>query len=356
MTLLATPALAEEKRPPAVTTPDTAAETDDDTETTPLPDSATPRITANTTPPTTPSPSAPPTTKPTPEPEPGTATAAPTPALTPTPTPTSTPTPTATENADRPDTTHAKANVDLRGVPETITAGGAWHEFAITIEPGEETGQLHTPTLHLANLDDDYVDTNIEVQYLANGSWHAAKSLTPPETFLAVYLVWPQAGVPLPTGMKELPIRFRAHTDAPNMTFHTSANIVDGVSQEAPWYTTNIISSDPGEPGDPGDPGNPGDPGDPGDPGSPGDPGGPGHPSDPGDPGDPGDPAHPGNPGDTGIPGDTGGSSSHGTGGELAHTGSDATSSWALGLTGTALGLGAALIAGTGRHRRRTHT
>ncbi|MGW6950690.1 hypothetical protein [Streptomyces xanthophaeus] len=47
--------------------------------------------------------------------------------------------------------------------------------------------------------------------------------------------------------------------------------------------------------------------------------------------------------------------SASGTGSELASTGADPASSWALGGAGTALVLGAALIAGTGRHRRRTH-
>ncbi|MEU9374877.1 hypothetical protein AB0D94_14035 [Streptomyces sp. NPDC048255] len=41
-------------------------------------------------------------------------------------------------------------------------------------------------------------------------------------------------------------------------------------------------------------------------------------------------------------------------GGELAATGSDPATSWALGGAGAALALGAALVAGTGRHRRRT--
>ncbi|MGW6941833.1 hypothetical protein ACWGF3_22955 [Streptomyces xanthophaeus] len=51
----------------------------------------------------------------------------------------------------------------------------------------------------------------------------------------------------------------------------------------------------------------------------------------------------------------TGQASASGTGSELASTGADPASSWALGGAGTALVLGAALIAGTGRHRRRTH-
>ncbi|MFD3699064.1 hypothetical protein ACFWUZ_23480 [Streptomyces sp. NPDC058646] len=45
-----------------------------------------------------------------------------------------------------------------------------------------------------------------------------------------------------------------------------------------------------------------------------------------------------------------------GTGGELAATGADPATSWALGGAGTALVLGAALVAGTGRHRRRSST
>ncbi|MFD7026432.1 hypothetical protein ACFWAR_00110 [Streptomyces sp. NPDC059917] len=42
------------------------------------------------------------------------------------------------------------------------------------------------------------------------------------------------------------------------------------------------------------------------------------------------------------------------TGGELAETGADAATSWALGGAGVALAMGAALVAGTGRRRRPT--
>ncbi|MEU9033432.1 hypothetical protein AB0D45_00720 [Streptomyces sp. NPDC048352] len=48
------------------------------------------------------------------------------------------------------------------------------------------------------------------------------------------------------------------------------------------------------------------------------------------------------------------GSNGTGTGGELAETGADAATAWALGGGGAVLALGAALVAGTGRHRRRT--
>lgn len=49
-----------------------------------------------------------------------------------------------------------------------------------------------------------------------------------------------------------------------------------------------------------------------------------------------------------------GSGTSGGTGGQLAETGTDAATSWALGGAGTALALGAALVAGTGRRRRTT--
>ncbi|GAA3380851.1 MULTISPECIES: hypothetical protein [Streptomyces] len=51
--------------------------------------------------------------------------------------------------------------------------------------------------------------------------------------------------------------------------------------------------------------------------------------------------------------GNTGGSTN--TGGELAETGADAATSWALGAGGVALAMGAALVAGTGRRRRVTN-
>ncbi|MBW5485430.1 hypothetical protein [Streptomyces bambusae] len=44
------------------------------------------------------------------------------------------------------------------------------------------------------------------------------------------------------------------------------------------------------------------------------------------------------------------------TGGQLAETGADAATSWALGGAGVALAMGAALVAGTGRHRRPSPT
>ncbi|WP_175407471.1 hypothetical protein [Streptomyces sp. TRM64462] len=42
------------------------------------------------------------------------------------------------------------------------------------------------------------------------------------------------------------------------------------------------------------------------------------------------------------------------TGGQLAETGTDAATSWTLGAAGAAVAMGAAFVAGTGRHRRRT--
>ncbi|MFI5616918.1 hypothetical protein [Streptomyces sp. NPDC051567] len=52
--------------------------------------------------------------------------------------------------------------------------------------------------------------------------------------------------------------------------------------------------------------------------------------------------------------GNGGGKGTTGTGGELAETGADAATSWALGGAGIALAMGAALVAGTGRRRRPT--
>ncbi|MEU8459518.1 hypothetical protein [Streptomyces sp. NPDC029003] len=54
--------------------------------------------------------------------------------------------------------------------------------------------------------------------------------------------------------------------------------------------------------------------------------------------------------GSTGTTGNTG--STTNAGGQLAETGSDAATSWALGAGGVALAMGAALVAGTGRRRR----
>ncbi|MFD9408363.1 hypothetical protein ACFWBN_15310 [Streptomyces sp. NPDC059989] len=51
---------------------------------------------------------------------------------------------------------------------------------------------------------------------------------------------------------------------------------------------------------------------------------------------------------------DKGTGSTSGTGGQLAATGTDSATTWALGGAGVALSLGAALVAGTGRRRRST--
>ncbi|MFD2120689.1 LPXTG cell wall anchor domain-containing protein [Streptomyces cirratus] len=65
-----------------------------------------------------------------------------------------------------------------------------------------------------------------------------------------------------------------------------------------------------------------------------------------------------GNPGTgTGTGTGTGGNTGTGTtntAGQLAETGTDAATSWALGAGGVALAMGAALVAGTGRRRRTT--
>ncbi|MEV7618244.1 hypothetical protein [Streptomyces sp. NPDC089799] len=60
---------------------------------------------------------------------------------------------------------------------------------------------------------------------------------------------------------------------------------------------------------------------------------------------------------DSGTDTDTDGNTpSPNGGGELAATGADPATSWALGGAGVAVALGVALVAGTGRHRRRTTT
>ncbi|MEU6894278.1 LPXTG cell wall anchor domain-containing protein [Streptomyces sp. NPDC046557] len=58
--------------------------------------------------------------------------------------------------------------------------------------------------------------------------------------------------------------------------------------------------------------------------------------------------------GSTGTTGTGGNNGSTQTGGQLAETGTDAATTWALGAGGVALAMGAALVAGTGRRRRTT--
>ncbi|MFD6226469.1 hypothetical protein ACFWFZ_06270 [Streptomyces sp. NPDC060232] len=210
----------------------------------------------------------------------------------------------------------------VNGVPETVKAGGDWTDLSVRVDnSGKKALDGFNVGLVLARP--DWVPmkgSQIKVEVLSkdkNGTagWHEAEIRSEEEgMFLGVDL----AGGPVAAGQSfDIQVRIRLTADAPlgDLRISSWGTSQVGPDTPTPWAQsrskarlTKIVAADPSTGGNGNQP-------------SP-------------------------NGGAKPI-GDT-------TGGELAATGTDPATSWALGGAGIALAMGAALVAGTGRHRRRT--
>ncbi|MFD7099811.1 hypothetical protein ACFWA0_33875, partial [Streptomyces xanthophaeus] len=196
----------------------------------------------------------------------------------------------------------------------------------------------------------------VRAQFFADGVWRDIPLVSDPELG-DIDGALPGDLLDFPAGRSVIPVRMAFTSDAPLITFYATST-VEGDQAAPDWSESVIVAPDGG-----GDPGG-GDPGgeEPGgeEPGGEGpgaeEPGG----GEQGG-GTPGPGIDP-DPGPTVAPGgseasDHGSRAPEGGGpaatGRLAETGTDAVTSWTLGVGGSAVLLGAALLAGTGRHRRR---
>ncbi|MFI8386666.1 hypothetical protein [Streptomyces sp. NPDC085540] len=222
----------------------------------------------------------------------------------------------------------------VNGVPENIKAGGDWTNLSVHVDnAGKQALKGFNVGLVLARP--DWVKmkpSQIKVEVLSkdkNGKagWHEAEVWSEEESvFFGVEL----AGGPVAAGKSfDVQVRIRFAADAPlgavSIFSWGSSNV--GPDTPEPWADsrskarlTNIVAASPDTGGNGNQP-------------------------------KPNGGAKPitdttGNSGNTGTTATTGG--------ELAATGSDPATTWALGGAGVALAMGAALVAGTGRRRRTT--
>ncbi|MEU9148179.1 hypothetical protein [Streptomyces sp. NPDC048349] len=218
--------------------------------------------------------------------------------------------------------------LSVNGVPESITAGGGWTNLSVRVDnSGKEALDTFAVGLVLARPDWTPIKgSQVKVEVLSkdkdgNAGWHEAEVQAGEESaFLGADL----AAGPVAAGQSfDVQVRIRLTADAQLGDLRISSWGTSQVSPEtpAPWAhswskarLTKIVAADPAT-GDNGNQPNP-------------------------------------NGGAKPITDTTTGGT--GTGGELAATGADAATTWALGGAGVALALGAALVAGTGRRRRTT--
>ncbi|MBT2476706.1 hypothetical protein [Streptomyces sp. ISL-94] len=221
----------------------------------------------------------------------------------------------------------------VNGVPETIAVGGGWTTLSVHVDnSGKEA--LKDFYLGLVLARPDWVSMQadqIKVEVLSKdldgkAGWHETELRSDEGPYIGLDL----AGGPVKAGQSfDVQVRVRFTADAPtgDLTFRSfgmaplGEDYEDGIamSRSTPQLT-QLVAATP-ETSDEGETGN--------------------QPKPNGD-------AKP-------IVDTTGGNTTAGnTGGELAATGADAATSWALGGAGVALAMGATLVAGTGRRRRTT--
>ncbi|MFD5409781.1 hypothetical protein [Streptomyces nojiriensis] len=228
----------------------------------------------------------------------------------------------------------------VNGVPESIKAGGDWTNLSVHVDNAGKQ-DLRGFNVGLVMARPDWVKmkaSQIKVEVLSkdkNGKagWHEAEVWSEEESvFFGIDL----AGGPVAAGQSfDVQVRIRFAADAPlgavSIFSWGSSNI--GPDTPEPWADsrskarlTTIVAASPDTGGNGNQP-------------------------------KPNGGAKPitdtsGNTGSTGNTGTTATTAT--TGGELAATGGDPATTWALGGAGVALAMGAALVAGTGRRRRTT--
>lgn len=268
----------------------------------------------------------------------------------------------------------------VNGVPESVEAGGDWTGLSVRVDNTGKS-ELKSFNLGLVVARPDFVpmeSSQIAVEVYRTGEdgqpgWHPVVIQSAEDGY---FFAADLAGGPVAAGQSfdvQVRIRFSAGTPTGSVSFFAWGTSQVDAETPAPWAnsrskprltTLRIADANPGgeTPGDEtpggetpggGTPGGEtpggGAPGS-GTPGAPNTGGGNGNQPNPNGSATP--IPHTGG-GTGGTNGSTTGTGTGTDGAELAATGADPASSWALGGAGAALVMGAALVAGTGRHRRR---
>ncbi|KIF05215.1 hypothetical protein PL81_14395 [Streptomyces sp. RSD-27] len=325
--LMATPAMADEAKNTAVTTPDSAPKGDSaatETPAAPAADTAKPAV-------ETPAPAK--------DAKPAAEKPAPAPAK-PAPAP-----------ADE-DAFQATGPVlGLNGVPASFKAGGDWTNITVKVDNSKGKAQeSYVLVLAVADEASKLSAQDVHVQLFYQGGWHDVQIMSDEGTPVALLT----DDVEIPAKQLSLQVRVKFHANAPQgniaIAVAGGSNVDEHVYSDTAWAESKIVSG-AGQGGGNHSGGNTGGHtgGDTG--GHTGDTGG-GHTGG-------GNDTKPNGGGTTTpiVDHNTGSNTGTGTtaGGQLAETGADAATSWALGAGGVALAMGAALVAGTGRRRRVTN-
>lgn len=313
--LMATPAMADEAKNTAVTTPDSAPKGDSaaaETPAAPAADTAKPAV-------ETPAPAK--------DAKPAAEKPAPAPAK-PAPAP-----------ADE-DAFQATGPVlGLNGVPASFKAGGDWTNITVKVDNSKGKAQeSYVLVLAVADEADKLSAKDVHVQLYYQGGWHDVQVMNDEGTPVA--LLTDDVEIPAKQLSLQVRVKFNANAPTGNIAIAVAggSNVDEGVYSDTAWAESKIVSGAGQGGGNTGGHtgGNTG-----------GNTGG-------------GNDTKPNGGGTTTpiVDHTTGSGTGTGTGttagGQLAETGADAATSWALGAGGVALAMGAALVAGTGRRRRVT--
>ncbi|MEU3722616.1 hypothetical protein [Streptomyces sp. NPDC031705] len=315
--LMATPAMADEAQTPAVTTPDAA----------PKDDAAAPVAPAADAKPAVETPAAKPAAE-----TPAKETPAPAPAKPAAEKPAPAPAPVV---EDEDDLAATGPVLGLGGVPSAFKAGGDWTNLTVSVDNSKGKAQeSYVLVLAVADEAAELEASDVRVQVFYQGAWHDVEVMG--EGGSAVALLTDD--IEIPAKKLSLQVRVKFGAGAPTGEIAVAAaggsNVDEDVFSDTAVVESKIVkgSSNGGNTGGNSGHNNGGNTG--------------------------GNDTKP-NGGGTTTPivdnhggGNTGGTN---TGGELAETGTDAATSWALGAGGVALAMGAALVAGTGRRRRVTN-
>ncbi|MGW0395667.1 hypothetical protein ACWDYJ_33320 [Streptomyces sp. NPDC003042] len=330
--LMATPAMADETQNTAVTTPDAAPQDDAAPVEETKPVAQTPAVTpAEETKPAAETPADKPAAETPAVPAP-VAPAAPAPAPAPAPVEKPAETPVA-EHEDEDfegdeDFVATGPVLDLKDVPATFKAG-EWTKFSIAVDNSKNKPQeSYVLVLAVVNEAGNLTKKNTQVEIFYNGAWHPVEIMDDGGTPVALL----NEDLQIPTGKIKLDVRVKFSAGAPKGDIVIAAaggsNTDETVWSDTVWVESKIVSGSNNGGGNNGG-------------------------------GNTGTKPNGGtsttpivdnsnNGGNT----NTGGSTNTNAGGQLAETGSDAATSWALGGAGVALAMGAALVAGNGRRRR----